>query len=257
MAPIFDIGPPPDLHFPKPAIIRPGDPDFIHPDEAKIMGMVARRKQASAVAITYQSTGDTGAFSTGASTLSSLTLGASGSKAIIVAVGMVDVTGLAAITGVSVDGEATTVQLQTDRSGNYRNEIWVVDGITATSGDVVLTTDSGGNSMVAAVWSMTGHGSITPTDTDSDVSGATPLTDNGDFDVQANGAVAAFAFHNVASRTYTWTGPTEDVDTGFTNGSYTAASADYASAQENLSVEALISGAANANGILTMAAWGP
>jgi hypothetical protein len=38
---------PPIIDMPKPAIIRPGDPDFMPPDEAGIIGAVVRRKKAA------------------------------------------------------------------------------------------------------------------------------------------------------------------------------------------------------------------
>jgi hypothetical protein len=135
------------------------------------------------------------------------------------------------------------------RSGtNSTVAFWIAPVPTGTSGTVFITWAAQRARCAAVIWALTGLLSTTAVDSGSAISsGSSPLSDT--VDVAAGGVCFAMAYDTgTGNRSWTWTGLTEMVDQTFASGrSYTGASAEFATAQSGLTVQAAPSGNTTAN----------
>lgn len=136
-------------------------------------------------------------------------------------------TGQITSTGITVNGVAATKRVQLGEGiapTENHAQIWTCPSQGDSTPDIVVTWSGTALRCGVAVWTMTGHASLVPSDTDSSTAdpGAVTLTipDNG-------AAVGVAAHHN--NDTYTWTGLTEAFDQAFGEGSMTwsGANADF------------------------------
>lgn len=182
-------------------------------------------------------------------TFSGVSLG-SGTKKIVGILGGGVASGIT-ISSVTVDGNSCT-QSVSQTNGEVICEIWYVDGVSSTSGDVVVTFSSGKGYCGVSVWSATS--AATGAANDTGVSTASPLTDT--LNIPANGFAVGVAGEQSTGITHTWTNLTEDHDTDIgVDGHHTSAAADFATEQTILAITATQSGGISP--AFACASWGP
>lgn len=181
-------------------------------------------------------------------TFSSLSLGA-GTKKIVAVTGGGVGSGIT-VSSVTVDGNSCTA-LTAQANGEAICQLWYVDGVSATTGDVVVTFSSGKGYCGVTVWSASS--TATGTASAQGASTASPLTDT--ITIPENGIAVGVAVEQSTSITHTWTNLTEhhDADIGV-DGHHTAASADF-STGGSTAITATQSGGTSP--AFVCAAWGP
>jgi hypothetical protein len=135
-------------------------------------------------------------------------------------VSTVTVAGNSAVSQVSVSAANTT-------------SLWTISDATNATGDIVVTFSAGSARAGVSIWNMYGSASTTATTT------ATDTTDvyTGTVDIPAGGAAFGI-IRDESNTTTTWTNLTEDVDTTLETQVYSAAHADFSSAQTALALTA-------------------
>jgi hypothetical protein len=141
------------------------------------------------------------------------------------------------ITSMTIGGVAATQIVQATNSTEHV-EIWAAAVPTGTTGDVVINYSADAFSVGIGVWALY-NAQITNTDegTDTDSNPATFA-----LDIAAGGvALACVCQRSNTNPTFTWTNLTENYDEFVVTSDtwMTGASAAFASAQTNLSIEAL------------------
>lgn len=164
-------------------------------------------------------------------------------------------TGSITCTGITVNGVAATKRIQ-QGEGSAPNQnhaqLWTCPSQGDSTPDIVVTWSGTALRCMLAVWTITGHASLVPTDTDSSTSdpGSVTLT------VPAKGAAVGLAADHSAS-THTWTGITEDYDQSAGEGSFASSGAHVNSAAGgDIAMQADYS-AATVLPKTVFAAWGP
>jgi hypothetical protein len=153
----------------------------------------------------------------------------------------------ASVSAVTIGGISAS-QVFSASSSTVTVAFWIAAVPTGTSGTVQITWAAQRARCAVIVWALTGLQSTTPVDTGSEVnSGSTALND--DVDISAGGVCLAMAYDSgTGSRTWTWSGLSEVIDTTFASGrSYTGGSADFATAQSGFTVQTTPSGSTTAN----------
>ncbi len=153
----------------------------------------------------------------------------------------------AAVSAVTLGGVSAS-QVFSVSSSTVTVAFWIAAVPTGTSGTVAITWAAQRARCAVVVWALTGLLSTTAIDTGSEInSGTGALNDN--VDVNAEGVCLAMAYDaGTGSRNWSWSGLSEVVDTTFASGrSYTGASANFASGQSGLAVQATPSGSTTAN----------
>lgn len=156
-------------------------------------------------------------------------------------------TSAAAVNTVTIGGVSAS-QVFAASSSTTTIAFWIAAVPTGTSGNVTISWAAQRNRCAAVIWAVTGLLSTTAVDTGSAVnSGSSPLSDT--VNVSAGGVCLAMAYDGgTGSRSWTWSGVTEAVDTTFASGrSYTGALGNFATAQSGLTVQATPSGSTTAN----------
>jgi hypothetical protein len=153
----------------------------------------------------------------------------------------------AAVSSVTIGGVSAT-QLFSVSSTTNTVAFWIAAVPTGTSGAVFVQWVSQRSRCAITVWRVVGGVSTTAYDTGSEVnSGSTPLNDNVNI-VEGGSCVGMVYDGGTGSRTWTWSGLTEAVDTTFASGrSYSAAAGNFASAETNRAISATPSGSTTAN----------
>jgi len=187
-------------------------------------------------------------------TYSSVNFGsASADRKIICAVnGQADDGGARTISSLTIGGVTATINVQISNSGSMQG-ICIASVPTGTSGDVVLTFSGGMGNADIALYSTTGVGSTTATDT------GTSTAEVGTYalDVVAEGVALALSRNQDGIYTATWAGLTERYDEadGNTN-DMSGASDAFATTQTNLTVSCTWSGVPS-NPIFAVASFPP
>jgi hypothetical protein len=153
----------------------------------------------------------------------------------------------AAVNTVTIGGISAS-QVFAASSSTVTVAFWIAAVPTGTSGTVAISWAAQRARCAAVTWALTGLLSTTAVDTGSAInSGSSALSDT--VNVSAGGVCLAMAYDGgTGSRTWTWSGLTESVDTTFASGrSYTGALGNFAAEQSGLTVQATPSGSTTAN----------
>jgi hypothetical protein len=214
----------------------------------QLVGFAAGEPVAAAAAASAIFTANAGNSTTSLGySFSSLNLGTASADRHIV-VGIAGQAGSAgAVSAVTIAG-ITAAQVFSVSSSTVTVAFWIAAVPTGTSGTVAVTWAAQRARCAVVVWAITGLLSTTAVDTGSEVnSGTAALNDN--VDIDAGGVCLAMAYDaGTGSRTWTWSGISEVLDTTFASGrSYTGASANFASAQSGFAVQTTPSGSTTAN----------
>ncbi|MBN9497866.1 MAG: hypothetical protein J0H39_14005 [Alphaproteobacteria bacterium] len=189
-------------------------------------------------------------------TFSSLSLGAAdATRRIVVAIAGQRLGSPAEVSSVTVAGiSASRVKVQQTGNGNdHTVELWAAAVPTGTSGNVVVTFNTGHLRCSVSVFRLldaaaTAHATSSATNSSAAVSAA--------IDIPADGVAIAAAYDN-GNTTYTWTNLTERTDQGGAgNNTLSTACDDFASAQSARSITAT-QASNNAPQALVIASWGP
>lgn len=189
-------------------------------------------------------------------TFSSVALGA-GTKKIVVVVNWTRGTNVT-VDSVTVDGNSATNHVS-NANGTGAAEtcyIFSVDGISVTTGDIVVTGSSTTDACGIVVYAVYNAAS-SPHDTGGDGASATA---SDTIDVPAKGVlIGGCILRSSTDRTFTWTGPTEDVDEVIDSGNWmhTGASETYETEQSGLTVECAPSGVGLRNPVMSLVSFGP
>lgn len=163
-------------------------------------------------------------------------------------------------TGFTIAGiTATAVGAQLDNSFNT-SAFYIAPVPTGTTGTIAFTLDAAWVRAQIGVWALTGLGSMTSTDRQTDTT-FTTNTVNVSMSCRAGGAIFALANHiNDASMTGwgTWAGVAEDFDANVeAQGRGAGAHTDYATAQTALAVSAVRTGGTGTTPTLLVIALAP
>lgn len=140
--------------------------------------------------------------------------------------------GARTITSVTIGGTTAAENVDTTSSGNVCG-IYIAAVPTGTSGNVVVVFNTTMGNADIALYSTTGVGSTTATD--SGTSTSNPLTYA--LDVVAGGIAVAIATSDNGAATATWAGLTERFDDATTGGNDKSGASDaFATTQTNLTV---------------------
>lgn len=162
------------------------------------------------------------------------------------------------ISSVTIGGQSAT-QAVTVGSSAQTGDIWIAAVPSGTTGDVVVTFSTGQARCTIAVYRLTGIGGVTPDDTDTDTVAAGNVMQLDALSVPANGvAIALVASNTASSISWTWTGLTEDTDTGDIEGGWgsSAASDAFGSAQADLDPTAEMN-TTPSGPVMVGASWAP
>lgn len=145
--------------------------------------------------------------------------------------------GAAVRTITSVDlGGVAAAQVAVLNSGGTTVAFWIAAVPTGATGDVVYNLSGAWVRTAVGVWAITGLGSTTPFDSDTDITMvANQLAVS--LDCEAGGAVFGMGANGNAG-SFTWAGITERFDVGLEagNNQFTGGSLDFAAAQTGLAV---------------------
>jgi hypothetical protein len=150
--------------------------------------------------------------------------------------------GAAAITSLSIGGVSASQLLVASETSNAI-EFWIAAVPTGSSGTVTVDWAAQRARCAIAVWAVTGLLSSAVSDSAQESGfGSTP--GNGTVNVPAGGVVLGMTYDGgTGGRTWSWSGLTEGVDASFGGGrSYSAANADFATAEAGSAVSATPSG---------------
>lgn len=206
------IQPAKDLVLPSRRIIRPGDSEFILPNEA--VGAPFVRKKRTSKASSYLYTGTQNSTTSTPSFTGLITSVAYTRHLLIGAAGAGSSAGL--ISSTSIAGVAGT-ELFEINNGNTAVSFHIAEIAAGVSGNLALTWSSNKNQHWGHVWEITGLASTTPVDTGS------TTADNGN--VGLTTVVGGFAFGVAAGGgavTFSWTNITEDYDAALVSTSSSA-----------------------------------
>ncbi len=156
------------------------------------------------------------------------------------------------VTSVTVGGVGATL-VKATMNADRPAELWIAPVPGGTSGDIVVTFTGGQSACGIGMWALYGAGGIHAT------AGSTADPMSAGIDCPANGVVIGIGT-DMNEYTFTWTGPTEDFEdhvrgSGY-NGTFTGASAQYATTQTGLTVTCDPSGTAY-HPAMAAASWGP
>jgi hypothetical protein len=185
-------------------------------------------------------------------TFSSQNLGsAAADRYIVVCIQSRRASGTPTVNSVSVGGVSATIVNQVGNTGSVA-AIAIAAVPSGTSGDVVVTFDSGMLRCAVELYRVTGIGSAAAHD--SGVSTAAPPSRN--MAIPAGGLAVGCAAFSQASGSATWSGLTEDYDTSAESLlTCTSASGEFATEQSSLAVTCTPSAGASPVGVF--ASWAP
>jgi hypothetical protein len=183
-------------------------------------------------------------------TFSGLNIGTSTEDLIIGVVGRQTTT--QTITSITVNGVAATHRATNGPGGGNTAAIYTFPADGDSTPDIVVTWGGDVLRCGIAVWTITGHSSLVPTDTDTSVADPGSLT----LTVPTNGSAVGLVCGN-GNSTWTWTGLTEAVlgfdqaiESGFNfSGAALNGSGDIAITADGSAAESALR--------LVAAAWGP
>ena len=144
--------------------------------------------------------------------------------------------GPGSVSSITVGGSSATVSVSVQANSEQRTELWYIDGVTATSGNIVVTFSggSGCHRCGIGVWAIYNGATGAANDTGSSTSD--PATDT--LNISAGGVAIGYAKGGV-DPAWTWTNLTEDFDAEMeTSTHHSGASDAFASAQVSLSITA-------------------
>lgn len=162
------------------------------------------------------------------------------------------------ISSITVGGVSATISIQGTQDGAAAccvGALAIAAVPTGTTGDVVVTFSGGMLRCAIQLYRATGLSSATPSDTDSDVSGAANPTVN--LDVPAGGfAIGSGVSGSSSGGPVTWTGLTEDYDAqiGGEASWSTSASQTFVAAQTGLAITITMGTKTDPVGVF--ASWG-
>ena len=185
-------------------------------------------------------------------TLSAL-FGSGLKKIVACPVGSRATAGAKTVSSLIIDGTTASLVKRQNTSGGNGCEIWQANGITASSGNIVVTWSAGMQGCGVGVFAVYDAGSSSYASTSST---ADPM--NATIDVPAMGVLIGVGV-NDAGGTFAWTNLTERYDEQYDAGgpgNHTGASDAFEAAQTALSVTCDPS-AAGADNAMVLASWGP
>lgn len=221
---MFDFsGPPPFVNFERPALVLPGDADFITPENAAIMAMVRKRKATDTDStVTFVGKGQ---FDGTGSTSETVTIGvgtanAGDTLAVAVTPNGNHSGANSALSGVTIDGETMVDGLSVNNAFEYL-ELWYFDDTSGDVGgsvDLVFSAATAQSPVNVGVWRMTNVATGGPSDS------ATSTTETSSLDCDTSVGsiiVAAASLRTNSDAAGSWSDLTED-DEDHVSGNYSA-----------------------------------
>ncbi len=201
---------------------------------ARFLAFAGRRSQPASVSNTANavSSSDLTTYTFAAQALGA----ADGTRQILVCVAGQRLSSPSAVSSVTVGGITATklVEQTTGNANDHSCSIWIAPVPTGTTGDVVVTFNTGHLRCAVSVWRAV-NSAATAAATASATNSSTAVSTT--IDVPAGGFAVAVAFDN-GNTTYTWSGLTEAYDATADGNAFSSAGDNFAAAQSGMTVTA-------------------